>query len=105
MLSCLFRHTDYAECLKPINMNTNGNKTIQVPSITRLQSAIEEAWQQGFDVEVSKLHPLYKSNYYSSLIHRSSINRYKMYTDGNYHIFEKLNVKPKLMTEWFISLY
>lgn len=54
MLSCLFRNAEYAERLKPINMNASGEKLIQVPSITRLQNAIEEAWKQGFDVEVNQ---------------------------------------------------
>ena len=53
MLSCLFRNTEYAERLKLINMNANGDKFIQVPSITRLQNAVEEAWKQGFDEEVN----------------------------------------------------
>lgn len=54
MLSCLFRNTEYAERLKLINMNANGDKFIQVPSITRLQNAVEEAWKQGFDEEGCK---------------------------------------------------
>ena len=54
MLSCLLRNSEYAERLKSIDGNStpDEHKSVQVPSITRLQNAIEEAWKQGFDVEV-----------------------------------------------------
>ena len=54
MLSSMLRNSEYAERLKLINDNStpDQHKSVQVPSITRLQNAIEEAWKQGFDVEV-----------------------------------------------------
>ncbi|EFX87845.1 hypothetical protein DAPPUDRAFT_311838 [Daphnia pulex] len=51
LLSALLRHPQCAERLTtlcPSTSSTLGN-SIQVPSITRLQSAIEEAWKLGFD--------------------------------------------------------
>lgn len=55
LLSALLRHPQCAERLTtlcPSTSSTLGN-SIQVPSITRLQSAIEEAWKLGFDQQVS----------------------------------------------------
>jgi len=50
LLSALLRHPQYAERLATLCPSSN---SFQVPSITRLQSAIEEAWKLGFDQQVN----------------------------------------------------
>lgn len=52
-LSCLLRNPCYAERLQKFSPVQQAD-SVQVPSITRLQSAIEEAWGQGFDLQVNR---------------------------------------------------
>ena len=51
LLSCLLHQPGYSEHFRRFSP-TQAVDSIQVPSVTRLQKAIEEAWEQGFDVQV-----------------------------------------------------
>lgn len=56
LLSSLLRHPAYVERLKielPDIVPTSPEEPFPMPSITRLQRAIEEAWNLGFDPPVS----------------------------------------------------
>jgi len=58
MLSSLLRHPAYVERLKialPDIVPNSADEPFPMPSITRLQRAIEEAWNVGFDPAVSVL--------------------------------------------------
>lgn len=52
MLSSLLRQPRYVERLKRIWTSSAQGSVVQVPSVTRLQTIIEEAWRQGFDPQV-----------------------------------------------------
>lgn len=54
LLSCLLRNDVYLRQLRRFCDWTDGDVggPVRVPSITRLQSAIEDAWKMGFDTQV-----------------------------------------------------
>ena len=54
MLSSLLRHPQYTERLKKLcpSATSSHDSAVKVPSVTRIQSAIEEAWKLGFDLQV-----------------------------------------------------
>lgn len=62
LISSLLTHTGYNERLYKLWQNQKPPRS-SVPSISRLQSLIEQAWSQGFDIQVSLIiyngHSLY----------------------------------------------
>ena len=54
MLSSLFRQPQYLEKLANIlpSSTVNDASRLSMPSINRLQLAIEDAWKLGFDLQV-----------------------------------------------------
>lgn len=54
IISSLLTHTGYNERLYRLWQKEKPPRS-SVPSISRLQSLIEQAWSQGFDIQVSVL--------------------------------------------------
>lgn len=54
MLSALIRHQEYVDKFQSVLPMTSCDPggPVSIPSITRLQVAIEEAWKLGFDKQV-----------------------------------------------------
>lgn len=54
ILSSLLRHPEYFEKLESMLPSTKFDQSspAPMPSISRLQLAIEEAWKSGFDLQV-----------------------------------------------------
>jgi hypothetical protein len=54
MLSCLLRNPLYVSYLKRFceSAGEEEDGPVRVPSVARLQSAIEDAWKMGFDLQV-----------------------------------------------------
>lgn len=54
LVSSLLTHTGYNERLYKLWQNQKPPRS-SVPSISRLQTLIEQAWSQGFDIQVRKI--------------------------------------------------
>lgn len=53
MLSSLLRQPRYVERFKTVwTSPAHGDEFVQVPSVTQLQTCIENAWRLGFDPQV-----------------------------------------------------